>query len=329
MFGYKFLHLFVWTTVRNRFVKLHGVREIIDGFFANKQYSFNLSHYISREFQTTLIAAVLEAQNPQLCKEVCDSYLFCGEPLWFYIPESAVTPQILSALSYCIAHSGKKWMIHSKGLDPDEADNLLKYLTCSKTPSCNCHKCTFFCSNTDSSICVFDLNSSQSKVDGIVKLVQTQRNLQWLTLSYCELVDDTIVVQLAEVLVNNTCLKMLHLLGCKITGKSIKAIADMLTKNTTLEWIGLKNNMSTLKEKDIVNLLHTIRHRNNTIYMIFLDNVFHTSKKVKHELEIINDRRQQRGVECLAILDCFKYNEACQRFISALPFIDQKVSNSI
>ena len=49
----------------------------------------------------------LEAQNPKLCKDVCESYLFDGQPCTFSVPESAAAPQILMALSYCIAHSGK------------------------------------------------------------------------------------------------------------------------------------------------------------------------------------------------------------------------------
>ena len=329
MLGYNLFNYLLWQLVSNRFIRLHGVSKIMDGFFANKQYSYDLSHCISREFQTTLIAAVMEAQNPQLCKDVCESYLFYREPCWFYIPESAATPQILSALSYCIAHSGKKWMIQSNGLDSNGADYLLKYLTCSKTSHCKCNKCHGFCCNTDSSLCVFDANGSQNQVDGIVKLAQTQKYLQWIVVSYCKFVDDKFVLELAEVLTHNTCVKMLHLIGCKLTGSSITAIANMLTKNKTLEWIGLNNNMETLTEEDIIVLLQAIiRGRNDTVYMMFIDSVFYTSSKVQHQLKIINDRRQKRGVDklCLAILDCFKYNEVCQRFISKLPFIDKKVS---
>jgi len=329
MFGYNVFNYLLWLLVRNRFIRLYGVSKIMDGFFGNKQYSFDLSHCISREFQTTLIAAVMEAQTPRLCKEVCESYLFCKEPCWFYVPESAATPQILSALSYCIAHSGKKWMLHGNGLDSSGADYLLKYLTCSKTPCCRCNKCQTFSAETDSYLSVFDANGSQNKIDGIMKLAQTQKNLQWIVVSYCKFVDDKFVLELAEVLADNTSVKMLHLLGCKLTPTSIRTIADLLTKNKTLEWIGLKNNMENLTEKDIVVLLQKIIHsQNDAVYMMFLDSVFYTSDKVQSELKIINDGRQKRGVDklCLALLDCFTYNEACQRFISKLPFVDKKVS---
>ncbi|XP_065906658.1 uncharacterized protein [Dysidea avara] len=179
MSSYKAFTWLMWTVVSNTFTRFHDICKIIDVFFGGKQYSHNLSHYISREFQTTLIAAVMEAQNPQLCKEMCESYLFYGDTCWFCVPQSAATPQILSALSYCIAHSGKKWMIHSIGLDCSDADNLLKYLTCNETFHCKCNKCNNFSGNADNGICVFDLNSSQSKVDGIVKLITTQKCLQW------------------------------------------------------------------------------------------------------------------------------------------------------
>ncbi|XP_065897036.1 protein NLRC3-like isoform X2 [Dysidea avara] len=327
MLSYKVFTWLLWAVVSNTFIRFNHVCKIFDGFFGGKQYSQNLSHCISREFQATLIAAVMEAQNPELCKEMCESYLFYGDTCWFCVPESALAPQLLSALSYCIAHSGKKWMIHSKGLDSYGADNLLNHLTCSKATDCKCSKCNKDLNiSTDKSICVFDLNSSQSPVDGVVKLVKTQNYLQWIVLSYCKQVDDNFIRELTEALVDNTCLKMLHLIGCNVTGKSVKEITHMLKKNQTLEWIGLKNNLETLKEADIILLVRTIRYHNNTIYMLFLDNVFHTSPIIQGHLTMINVNRQQMNVKklSLSLLDCFKYHESCQQFVSRFSFLSNK-----
>jgi len=142
-------------------------------------------------------------------------------------------------------------------------------------------------------------------------------------LSYSKVVNDEFIAEVAKVLEDNTCLIMLHLLGCKVTSNGIKALAQMLRKNTTLEWIGLQDNMTTLKEEDIVLLLQQICNHNDTVFMIFLDNIFHSSHIVQDWLKVINDQRQLKGQEKLnlSLLGCFKYHEICQQLISRIPFI--------
>ena len=334
MLCYKLFNWFLWKFMNKALASfhMHGINKVLDGHFRGREYSYSVSRYISRAFQTTLIAAVMEAQNPQLCKDICNSYLFYGETCWFSVPESAATPQILSALSYCIAHSEKKWIVQCKELDFCEADNLLKYLTCNKSPSCQCNKCGDYSNSTNSSLHALDIHSGQNQIDGSLKLLQSQRNLRWLILSYCnyKFMNDTFVVELAEVLAENTCLIMLHLVGCSISSNGMKAITQMLKKNKTLEWIGLTNNIATLTEEDIVLLLREICDHNNTIYMIFIDKVFYTSDNVQEQLQIFNDKRQQRGVENLHLAikfhpskPClvFKYQEMCVQLIAKLPFI--------
>jgi len=319
---YKILNWLMWSIASTTFIRFQSVCKLLDGQICGKQYSNDLSHCISKQFQATLIAAVKEAQNPHLCKEMCESYLFYDEPCYFSVPESAATPQILSALSYCIAHSGKKWIVNCNGLDSCQADSLLKYLTDSKTFSCKCDTCIENTRNTDSSICVLDFASSQNQIDGSLKLVQTQRNLEWLILAYCKVVDKDFVCKLSAALEENICMKKIHLSGCGITSDGIKAIAQMLKKNKTLEWIGLSKNRETLTENDIIMLLQTIYHHNNSVYMIFPDDIFYKSDKIKKQLQILNHSRQERGVEklSLSLLEAFKHHDTCQRIISKLPF---------
>ena len=319
---YKVFNWVLWYVNSKTFIRFHNVCKVLDGHICGKQYSYDLTRCISREFQATLIAAVMEAQNPQLCKEMCESYLFYGETCYFSVPDSAATPQILSALSYCIAHSGKKWVVHCKGLDSCQADILLKYLTLDDTASCSSEMFSQSNRKAESGICTFDVDCSQNPIDGSLKLIQTQRNLQWVILSYCKFVDEDFILNLTKVLTGNSYVKMLHLVGCGITSRSMKAIAQMLKKNKALQWIGLSNNRATLTERDIVMLLQTICHHNYTVYMVFLDNVFYTSAKVKVELQIVNQRRQKKGVEklSLALLDAFKYHETSQWIMSKVPF---------
>ena len=310
---------FLKNIIQNKFIRFPGVGEIIDKYWCGKQYSHDLSCCISTEFQTTLIAAVFETQNPQLCKDMCESYLFNGEVCWFTIPESAATPHFLSALSYCIVHSGKEWMIQCRSFDENGANNILKYLTC-----CTGNNC----SSTDGYICVFDTDCSQSPINGIPKLVHNHHHLQWLILSNSKHADDQFVAEVTEALENNTCLKMLHLVGCSVTSNGLRAIAIMLMKNKTLQWIGLDKNTLTLTEGDIIMLLEIIENYNDTVFMLFIDTPFYTSDKIQEKLQNLNFTRQQRKVQNLnlTLLDCFKFHETCQRIISNVSFMQNQVS---
>ena len=283
-----------------------GVKEILSDYFSRKQYSSGISKVITREFQITLVAAVMEAQNPKFCKEMCNSYLFYGNSCWFYILDSDITPQTLLSLSYCIAHSEKKWMIQCKILDTYGTENLLKYLTRSN--------------NAENSIYTFNVTCSQSQIHGIIEVVRTQHCLQWLILSRCEQVDDDFINDLTNALAQNSCVKMLHLLGCKLNHTCVRAIANMLKTNKTLEWIGLKQNLDHMTENDVVIMLLAIRNSpNKTIYMLMLDKVFHESTRVQIELQKINEKRQENKKLCLTTIDCFKRHNhwLVQRAISS------------
>ena len=127
---------------------------------------------------------------------------------------------------------------------------------------------------------------------------------------------------------DNVSLKMLHLFGCNISSNSVKAISHMLKRNKALQWIGLKNNLTTLTEADIFLLLQTISDCNDTVHMLLLDNVFHTSDKIQEQLHIINTNRHWRGVNklSLAFIDGLRYQENCQQIVSKFSFLNNEVS---
>ena len=174
---------------------------------------------------------------------------------------------------------------------------------------------------------MLNLLCSQNQIDGCLKLIRTQKQLQWLILSCCEQVDDDFVINLSDVLMDNTCLKMLNLSGCNITGKSIRAIVQLVKKNNVLECIYLQDNIATLEEKDIILLLQMICHCNDTIFLLFLDEIFRTSCKVQELLKNINDGRQQKGAKklYLTLLDCFEYSGVFKHLISRLPLPKHKM----
>ena len=311
---------------RNLFIKFPDLRKVTENFHFGYQYSSSLSNCISREFQTTLIAAVMEAQNPQLCKEMCESYLFDDQFCTFCVPASAATPQVLTALSYCIAHSRKKWMVHCKPFDKNGADYLLKYLTCSKSDNCECNKCESFSGCTNSAISIFDVDCSQYPINGIPRLLRTQKDLQFLIMSYSKEADDKLITEVAEALEDNTSLTMLHLVGCNITSNGLKAIAHMLKKNKTLKWIGLKDNTTTLNEEDIIMLLQQIHYHNDSIFLVYLDSMFHSSHKVQDYLMMINNKRKLEGKQTLylSFLGAFNHHDFCKGIISRIPFTSKE-----
>ena len=321
-FKYLVSTLIVSGVGRNAMRPAINIRSIGTAFFTTKLYAYTVSNSVPNSFQITLIAAAMESQTPQICKILCNSYIFYRDTCWFTVPANASTPQVLLPLSYCIAHSGKRWAIHCKKLDNTDVDYLLKYLRCSKSADCPCNNCSSFTDRTDNTIYAVDTSSSQHSVDGLVKLVETQRYIQWIILSRSEHIDDNLMIGLCKALKVNTNLKFLHLFGCSITSVGAKAIADMLKENSTLEWIGLRDNEKTLKEEDIISLLETINSHNTTVYMIILDSIFHEAPKVQELLTTINANRNN-GIEklCFKIEDSLRFSAICNHMSSFLNYL--------
>lgn len=296
----------------NKIIRFSGVNEILATYFATEQYSKNVSNYISREFQTTLMAVALEVENPSLCKIICNSYLFNAHTCWFTVPDSAVTPQILLALSYCISHSEKNWIIQCKTLDNDGASCLLQHLTCNIE---NCDHKTCFYTNC---IRMLDVYSSPEQIDGLLKIIHHQNSLEYIVLSRSASFDDGCVLKLAEALCNNTCVKLLHLLSCNLAAEGIRALAEMLKCNTTLEWIALRDNMNTLEEESILSLMDSIYQHNDTLYMLVLDSKFHENSAVQLCLQKINSKRKcvNKHELCIKLIDCARYSQICQRLFT-------------
>ena len=297
-----------------RTIRFSGVKEIFATYFSTEQYSKNVSNYVSREFQTTLMAVAMEVEKPSLCKTICNSYLFNAGTCWFTVPDSAVTPQILSALSYCISHSEKKWILYCKTLDNEGASILLQHLTCN-IENCD-HKTCYHCN----CIRTLDVYSSPEQIDGLVKIIHHQNSLEYIVLSQSISCDDSCIVKLAEALYINTCVKIIHLLGCNLTTVGVQALANMLKYNSTIEWIGLRDNMETLKEEDIILLMDSIYHHNNTLYMLVLDSIFHRSHAVHSCIQKINIKRQHDNKQelSLTMIDCTRFGSVCRRLFTIL-----------
>ena len=297
----------------NKRVLIFSVKEILATYFSAQQYSVNISAHVSREFQTTLMVVAKEVENPSLCKTICNSYLFNTFVCWFTVPDCAVTPQILSALSYCISHSEKKWILYCKTLDNEGADILLQYLNCNE----NCDHKTCHHANCIRMLSVY---TSPDQIDGLVNIIRHQYSLEYIVLSQSISCDDNCIVKLAEALCHNICVRVLHLLGCNVTAVGIEALANALKYNSTIEWIGLRDNRETLKVEDIILLMDSVYHHNNTLYMLVLDNIFHEHPAVQSCLQKINIKRQHDNEQelSLTMIDCARFGGVCRRFFAIL-----------
>ena len=63
-----------------------------------------------------------------------------------------------------MARGRKKLVFQYKKLDNDNVGNLLKYLTCHKSPNCPCNNCSSFTNRTDNIIFVLDTSNSQHSI---------------------------------------------------------------------------------------------------------------------------------------------------------------------
>ena len=103
-------------------------RNVLMSGEAKDYHGTAVSKFVTDEFLLVLITCCAEAQNPAACQALSNSRLFYKEACYIKIPETSVTPQVLSSLSYCITCSGKQWIVECSGyLQDEDILNLHKY----------------------------------------------------------------------------------------------------------------------------------------------------------------------------------------------------------
>ena len=188
---------------------------------SNEYYSCVIPGNVSEEFLLVLIACCAEA-NPIACKELTNGPLFHKNMCCIEILDSALTPQVLSSLSYCITRSDKKWRIVCPHLmSEQDILNLYKYFTDDQKQFSG--QLTSLYTNT---------NKNQMKT--FLLLLSQQCVLAHLDFSCCITLDDDCVKILADALKFNKQLYILELRNCRISSQGLLTIAEMLTVNDTL-----------------------------------------------------------------------------------------------
>ena len=252
--------------------KNYELRNLFKMITAAEMHSEN----ISQHHLLVLIACCAEAKNPASCKTFSNSCLFFRDACYVNFPDSAVTSHLLSSLSYCIAHSGKNWIVHcNKVLSEQDIVNLQKYLIDSNETSGKLE-----CINT---------LTDKKTIHFFVTFLQPHFMLFELNLSNSILDDDCITV-LSEGLKVNCSLIILYLEDCHVTPKGILIIAEMLQVNNTIQYIDLEENK--FSSDDLIQVLETMKS-NTTLILLSVDTES-LQKQVKKQLALFNKKRKHQ-----------------------------------
>ena len=240
---------------------------------AKDYYTEVTSNTFSNDTLLVLISCCAEAQNPAACKTLCSSALFYSDACYIDIPDSALTSQVLSSLSYCIVHSGKKWVVDCPYLNITEILCLHKF---------------FESNNISGELAALHTYADKHQIEYFMMIIQSQCQLSFLDLSNSKAFDDHCVTVLADTLAHNESLTYLQLRNCNISSEGLFTIAKMLQINDVLEWINLElNDFSS----DDLNL--AIQEMGNNASLLFLEVDYSLiDKGFKESLSRFNEDRE-------------------------------------
>ena len=261
--------------IKKTFQRNCGAGQLLD----NKiEESMNLTPHCKEHHMLVQIACCAEAKNPAVCEAFSNCDLFHRDLCYANFSSSTITSQLLSSLSYCIAFSGKKWIVHCDSvLSEHDVMSLQKHLV-------------------DANI-TGKLVALQSKINNsnvmhlfVKRFFQPHSTLGTLNLSGSEFDDDCITI-LSEGLRFNGSLITLHLYGCNISSKGILTIAEMLCYNSTLQCINLKGIKFAVKA--LIKFLQMIKC-NTTLRMMEINDALFFNKQIKEQLGLFNKNRRNQ-----------------------------------
>ena len=237
-----------------------------------------LTSHKNKHRMSVMIICCAEAKNPAVCRAFSNSDLFHRDICYIQFSESAVNSQLLSALSYCIAYSGKKWYVRWDSiLSEQDVLSLQKYLI-------------------DVNDITGQLVALSSKISSnkamhlfVERFLQPHSTICILNLFSTEFTDDDCITILSEALRLNGSLIILNLSYWNISSKGILTIAEMLCYNNTLQYINLRGNKFT--HKALIQVLQMIKS-NTSLIMMEVDDALFYSKQIKEQLMLFNKNRK-------------------------------------
>jgi len=250
---------------------------------SHEYYTTLTTESISEHFLLTLIICCYESQDPLLCKSFCDHF-YNSDTCCIDLPVSSATPQVMSSLSYFIAHTNRKWSFYCGVTITSGLQLLCRHLF---NPQDGPGKLWRLCY----------VVASLEK-DDLCTLVQSQPYLQWLYLSFSSSLGDDGAIQLCNSLAHNTTIMKLHINSCSITSKGLAATSEMLKSNNTIQQLDIRGNLYTAK--NLISLLKCVKYYNCTLTDLLLDQKYEKQTQViKFRNEINAIRRNKDAKELL------------------------------
>ena len=198
----------------------------------------NTSKEFSVEFLLTLILCCYEAKNEDACKCIA-AHVYPDVVCRIEIQPNRVTPYLLLAVSYFIAHSGKKWSLRCNASIQSGVELLCKYIVASGH---ELGKSSF-----DGGLWVWCYVAKASQIDAYCKAIKSQSSLQWIHLLNGSCLGDKGTIKLCECLTHDCSVMKVEIENCKIGSIGLKSIADMLNINRNILHIDLKKTVFLLR----------------------------------------------------------------------------------
>ena len=247
-------------------VRLAGMIEMAEEF----------SEHNDNNEMCVLISYIAEAKNEEACKAFSNNEKFHKEFCCVNIPHSATSSQLLVSLSYCIAHSGRGWIIRCTNKILGESDilSLQKCIDSNDTPG---------------KLVSLGTKTNREQINFLTTFLKPQFPLLELILSGSDDFDDDCVNILCSALQSNHTLILLELAKCKISSEGIRTIAKMLQVNKALQYIDLIENC--FSQDDLSKALVMMKN-NTTLVWMNVKRHFFEDERVKKELETLNKNRK-------------------------------------
>ena len=273
----------VYNLVAMALMKNNSTKDCTRMNYSAQDYGSFVYDNISKESLLILMASCAEAQNIEACKSICSSSLFLTNSCYVEIPDSAATGYFLSSLSYCIIHSGKKWVVQCNSLLNDAIHFML-----ARVQFCKLEE-------TSGSITTLQTKASPANTEAVVSLLKSPlvKQLQSLHLSHSKNIDETCIQKLIPFLRS---VVLLDLIDCNINSKSAKHLTEFLSSNPALEYLALTEN--PLAIEDAVKIINALSN-NDTLLVLAIDGSLQNDPKVKEAAQKINCIRKEHKARAL------------------------------
>ena len=305
----------IYNLVAMALMKNNSTKDCTRMNYSAQDYGSFVYDNISKESLLVLMASCAEAQNVEACKSICSSNLFLTNFCYVEIPDSVANGYFLSSLSYCIFHSGKKWVVQCNSLLNDAINFMLAHIQ-------PCEP-----GETSGSITALQTRVSPENTEAAVSLLKSPlvKQLQSLDLSHSANIDETCIQKLAPLLHS---VVLLDLIDCNINSQSAKHLAEFLSSNLVLEYLALTENPLVIE--DAVRMIKALSN-NDTLLVLGIDGSLQKASEVKEATQKINCIRKEHKARALGF-DCFEtmrfstvWSKVTSVIVSAVTSVHNKI----